>query len=121
MSRQKIGHMSIVALLFAAVAACAPNSPREDDDARKCLTECTSRMGVVSAFGAMETAAFAHVAYANQIPFIAFRSLSDLAGAHDFTDVGAFFGSGLAESNEARVTLSFLDAWAKKTAKKDRN
>jgi len=62
----------------------------------------------------METAAFAHVAYANQIPFIAFRSLSDLAGAHDFTDVGAFFGSGLAESNEARVTLSFLEAWAKK-------
>ena len=27
----------------------------------------------------METTAFAHVAYANEIPFIAFRSLSDLA------------------------------------------
>jgi adenosylhomocysteine nucleosidase len=59
----------------------------------------------------METAAFAHVAYANQIPFIAFRSLSDLAGGTDFNDVGAFFGSGLAESNESKVTLGFLEAW----------
>ncbi|MBS1208216.1 MAG: Menaquinone via futalosine step 2 [Proteobacteria bacterium] len=61
----------------------------------------------------METAALAHVAYANQVPFIAFRSLSDLAGGDDFTDVGAFFGSGLAERNEASVTLSFLEAWAR--------
>jgi adenosylhomocysteine nucleosidase len=59
----------------------------------------------------METAALAHVAYANQVPFIAFRSLSDLAGGNDFGDVGAFFGSGLAESNEAKVTLAFLAAW----------
>ena len=62
----------------------------------------------------METAAFAHVAYANEIPFIAFRSLSDLAGGNDFKDVGAFFGSGLAEGNESKVTLGFLSAWAKK-------
>jgi adenosylhomocysteine nucleosidase len=60
----------------------------------------------------METTAFAHVAYANQIPFIAFRSLSDLAGGSDFNDVGAFFGSGLAESNSSAVTLAFLTAWA---------
>ncbi|WP_034294788.1 5'-methylthioadenosine/S-adenosylhomocysteine nucleosidase [Herbaspirillum sp. RV1423] len=59
----------------------------------------------------METAAFAQVAYANRVPFIAFRSLSDLAGGNDFTDVGAFFSSGLAESNEASVTLAFLEAW----------
>ncbi|HEY9103317.1 5'-methylthioadenosine/S-adenosylhomocysteine nucleosidase [Chitinimonas sp.] len=59
----------------------------------------------------METAAFAHVAYANQIPYIAFRSLSDLAGGNDFREVGAFFGSGLAETNEAKVTLAFLSAW----------
>ncbi|MEP6502231.1 MAG: 5'-methylthioadenosine/S-adenosylhomocysteine nucleosidase, partial [Betaproteobacteria bacterium] len=32
----------------------------------------------------METAALAHVAYANAIPYIAFRSLSDLAGAEEF-------------------------------------
>jgi len=59
----------------------------------------------------METAAFAQVAYANRVPFIAFRSVSDLAGGNDFKDVGAFFGSGLAESNEASVTLAFLEAW----------
>lgn len=59
----------------------------------------------------METAALAQVAYANKLPFIAFRSLSDLAGGDDFKDVGAFFGSGLAETNEASVTLAFLEAW----------
>ena len=60
----------------------------------------------------METTSFAHVAFANQIPFIAFRSLSDLAGGTDFTDVGAFFGSGLAEANASAVTLAFLETWA---------
>ena len=63
----------------------------------------------------METAALAHVAYANGIPYIAFRSLSDLAGAEEFNpDVVALFASGLAETNEAAVTLSFLEAWAKR-------
>ncbi|CAN5197353.1 5'-methylthioadenosine/S-adenosylhomocysteine nucleosidase [soil metagenome] len=61
----------------------------------------------------METASLAQVAYANGVPYIAFRSLSDLAGGDDTKDVGAFFGSGLAEANEAFVTLSFLEAWAK--------
>lgn len=65
----------------------------------------------------METAAFAHVAYSNRVPFIAFRSLSDLAGGNDFKDVGAFFGSGLAERNEASVTLAFLDAWKNRRAR----
>jgi adenosylhomocysteine nucleosidase len=60
----------------------------------------------------METAALAHVAYSNGIPYIAFRSLSDLAGAEAFNaDVGALFASGLAETNEAAVTLAFLEAW----------
>jgi adenosylhomocysteine nucleosidase len=59
----------------------------------------------------METTAFA-----NRIPFIAFRSLSDLAGGTDFKDVGAFFGSGLAETNSSAVTLAFLDAWAQDLA-----
>ena len=61
----------------------------------------------------METAAFAHVAYANGIPFLAFRALSDQAGGTDYKEVGAFFGSGLAEANESRVTLAFLRAWSK--------
>jgi len=60
----------------------------------------------------METAALAHVAYANAIPYIAFRSLSDLAGAQDLDpDAVALLASGLAESNEAAVTLAFLEAW----------
>ena len=63
----------------------------------------------------METAALAHVAYANAIPYIAFRSLSDLAGAEEFNaDVVALFASGLAETNEAAVTLAFLDGWHKR-------
>ncbi|MCR5866305.1 MAG: 5'-methylthioadenosine/S-adenosylhomocysteine nucleosidase [Aquincola tertiaricarbonis] len=61
----------------------------------------------------METAALAHVAYANRVPYIAMRSVSDLAGAEEFNaDVAALFSSGLAEANEAAVTLSFLEAWA---------
>ena len=61
----------------------------------------------------METAALAHVAYANHIPYIAFRSLSDLAGAEEFNpDVVALYASGLAETNEAAVTLAFLEGWA---------
>ena len=58
----------------------------------------------------METAAVAHVAYANgKTPFIAFRSLSDLAGG----DAGAnqartFFQ--LASDNSAAVVRSFLKA-----------
>ncbi len=72
---------------------------------------------VYAAIGAevvdMETAALGQVAYANDIPYLAFRSLSDLAGGGDEGEsVGAFFGSGLAEANEARVTLAFLEAWA---------
>ncbi len=65
----------------------------------------------------METAALAHVAFANGVPYIAFRSLSDLAGAEAFDpDVVTLFSSGLAETNEAAVTLAFLEAWAKRPA-----
>ena len=64
----------------------------------------------------METAALAHVAHANGVPYIAFRSLSDLAGATEFNaDVGALFSSGLAEQNESAVTLAFLEAWARRS------
>lgn len=66
----------------------------------------------------METAALAHVAHANGVPYIAFRSLSDLAGAVGFDeDVGALFSSGLSEANEAQVTLAFLEAWKRSTMK----
>ena len=70
----------------------------------------------------METASLAHVAYVNGIPYIAFRSLSDLAGAAEFNaDVGALFASGLAESNESAVTLAFLDAWRRRDAARKRS
>jgi adenosylhomocysteine nucleosidase len=58
----------------------------------------------------METAATAHVAYANGVPFIAFRSLSDLAGGGEGeNEIGTFFK--LAADNSAKVLLAFLAAW----------
>lgn len=57
----------------------------------------------------MESAAVAHVAYANATPFIAIRSLSDLAGGGDgANEIGTFFG--LAADNSATVVRSFLRA-----------
>lgn len=58
----------------------------------------------------METAAVAHVAYANGVPFIAFRSLSDLAGGGEGENqIKTFFK--LAADNSARVLLAFFAAW----------
>jgi adenosylhomocysteine nucleosidase len=58
----------------------------------------------------METAAMAQVAYANGIPFIAFRSLSDLAGGGEGeNEMGTFFK--IAADNSANVLLAFLAAW----------
>jgi len=57
----------------------------------------------------MESAAVAHVAYANGVPFIAFRSLSDLAGGQDGENqLGTFFA--LASTNAAKLVLAFLAA-----------
>ena len=69
----------------------------------------------------METASLAHVAHVNGIPYIAFRSLSDLAGAQEFNaDVGALFASGLAEANESAVTLAFLAGWSERQSARRR-
>jgi adenosylhomocysteine nucleosidase len=57
----------------------------------------------------METAAVAHVAYANAVPFIAFRSLSDLAGGDPGDNQGPTF-YGLASDNSALVVTAFLKA-----------
>ncbi len=58
----------------------------------------------------METAAIAHVAYANSVPYIAFRSLSDLAGGGEGeNEMGTFLR--IAADNSARVLLAFLAAW----------
>lgn len=57
----------------------------------------------------MESAATAQVAYANGVPFIAFRSLSDLAGGGDGeNEMGTFFA--LASSNSAKVVRAFVAA-----------
>jgi len=57
----------------------------------------------------METSAVALVAYENQVPFIAFRSLSDLAGGNGEANEARVFGR-LASENSAAVVLSFLEA-----------
>jgi adenosylhomocysteine nucleosidase len=57
----------------------------------------------------MESAAVAHVAYANEVPFIAFRSLSDLAGGGEGENqMGTFMG--LASANSAAVVKAFIAA-----------
>lgn len=57
----------------------------------------------------MESAAVAQVAYANGVPFIAFRSLSDLAGGGDAENEMPVF-MGLAASNAATVVRAFVAA-----------
>jgi len=57
----------------------------------------------------METAATAHVAYANQVPFIAFRSLSDLAGGDSGANQSFVFGR-LAARNAASVVTRYVAA-----------
>ena len=55
----------------------------------------------------MESAAVAHVAYVNGVPFIAFRSLSDLAGGGSGgNEITTFFL--LAAGNSAAVVMEFL-------------
>ena len=66
---------------------------------------------VFGTFGAqvldMESAAVAHVAYANGLPFIAFRSLSDLAGGGEGeNELPTFFS--IAAGNSAEVVKAFL-------------
>lgn len=58
----------------------------------------------------METAAVGMVAHSNGVPFIAFRSLSDLAGGGDgANEMGTFMK--LAADNSAKVLLAFLARW----------
>jgi adenosylhomocysteine nucleosidase len=58
----------------------------------------------------METAAVGMVAYSNGVPYIAFRSLSDLAGGGEGeNEMGTFMG--IAADNSAKVLLAFLSSW----------
>ncbi len=58
----------------------------------------------------METAAVGMVAYSNTVPFIAFRSLSDLAGGGEGDNEMNIF-LNIAADNSAKVLLAFLAAW----------
>ncbi|WPB55228.1 5'-methylthioadenosine/S-adenosylhomocysteine nucleosidase [Xylophilus sp. GOD-11R] len=58
----------------------------------------------------METAATAQVAASNGVPYIAFRSLSDLAGGGEGENEMKLFLS-LAAENSARVVTAFLQTW----------
>ncbi|PSB48786.1 phosphorylase [Cyanosarcina cf. burmensis CCALA 770] len=58
----------------------------------------------------METTASAMVAYSNNVPFIAVRSVSDLAGGGEeaaATQIGTFFA--IAAENQARVVFALLE------------
>ena len=58
----------------------------------------------------METAAVGMVAHANGVPYLAFRSLSDLAGGgKGANEMGTFMR--LAADNSAKVLLAFLAQW----------
>ncbi len=57
----------------------------------------------------METAAVAIVAYENRIPYIAFRSLSDLAGGGPGQNEQRTFGQ-LAADNSAALVIAYLKA-----------
>ena len=58
----------------------------------------------------METAAVGMVAYSNSVPYIAFRSLSDLAGGGEAANEMVTF-MNIAADNSAKVLLAFLAAW----------
>lgn len=58
----------------------------------------------------METAAVGMVAYSNSVPYIAFRSLSDLAGGGEGANEMVTF-MNIAADNSAKVLLAFLSAW----------
>ena len=61
-------------------------------------------------YASLRYAAVAMVAYANGVPFIAFRSLSDLAGGeHGCNEMATFMG--LASTNAAMVVQRFLQTW----------
>ena len=57
----------------------------------------------------METAAVAVVAYENRVPYIAFRSLSDLAGGGSGQNEAHTFGR-LAADNSATLVIAYLKA-----------
>jgi len=103
-----------------AEQACLPGAPRlvvggNGVSGQAFIDNAAFRQYVFKTFDAhvldMESAAVAMVAYANGVPFIAFRSLSDLAGGDQVggNEVRTFFQ--LASDNSAAVVQRFLTLW----------
>lgn len=77
-----------------------------DNKAFREYTFATFQANVVD----METAAVGMVAHSNGVPYLAFRSLSDLAGGGEgANEMGTFMK--LAADNSAQVLLAFLAQW----------
>ena len=109
---------SSVELARCAAAACLAKAPRivvggngvsgptfVDNAAYRQYAFATFRARVLD----METAAVAHVAHVNATPFVAFRSLSDLAGADPSGNQFPVF-IRLAAENSARTVRAFVRA-----------
>jgi adenosylhomocysteine nucleosidase len=102
-----------------AEQACLPDAPRvvvggNGVSGAAFVDNAAFREYVFKTFEAhvldMESAAVAMVAYANGLPFIAFRSLSDLAGgSEEGNQIRTFFQ--LASDNSAVVVQRFLALW----------
>ena len=102
-----------------AEQACLPAAPRlvvggNGVSGQAFVDNAAFRQYVFKTFDAqvldMESAAVAMVAYANGVPFIAFRSLSDLAGGDQgANEIRTFFQ--LASDNSAAVVQRFLALW----------
>lgn len=103
-----------------AEQACLPGTPRlvvggNGVSGQAFVDNAPFRQYVFKTFNAqvldMESAAVATVAYANGVPFIAFRSLSDLAGGQaGHNEIRTFFQ--LASDNSAAVVRRFLTLWS---------
>ena len=101
-----------------ATAQCLDHAPQvvvggEGVSAASFIDNADYRQYLFTTFHArvtdMETAATAQVAFANHVPFIAFRSLSDLAGGDaDSNQMTTFMN--LASENSAAVVVAFVKA-----------
>ena len=102
-----------------AQQACLPSTPRvvvggNGVSGQAFVDNAAFRQYVFKTFDArvldMESAAVAMVAYANGVPFIAFLSLSDLAGGGEGANQLRTFMQ-LASDNSAAVVQRFLALW----------
>ena len=102
-----------LALLLTACAGMGSSTTRLDSTPRIAVLFLSGISMVNATMNTqldMETAAVGMVAYSNSVPWIAFRSLSDLAGGGDgANEMNTFFS--IAADNSARVLLAFLVAW----------